>query len=109
MFQDRGWQSSPYCNHARMKIELEPGDLEPLIRKIVGEAVAELKRDEQYLGKVAFTEREAAGLLSMEPWQLRDERRDGRITASVGRGGRILYSREDLLAYLRNRRWRAKG
>jgi hypothetical protein len=92
-----------------MKIQLENDDLEPLIRRIVAETVAELKRDEDRLGKLAFTEAEAAALLSMQSWQLRDERRDGRITASVGRGGRILYSREDLLTYLRNRKWRSKA
>jgi hypothetical protein len=91
-----------------MKIEFENSDLEPLIRRIVAETVAELKRDEDKLGKVAYTEAEAAALLSLLPWQLRDERRDGRITASVGRGGRILYSRSDLLRYLENRRWKSK-
>jgi hypothetical protein len=92
-----------------MKIEFENSDLDPLIRRIVAQTVEELKRDDELLGKLACTEPEAAALLSLQAWQLRDERRDGRITASVGRGGRILYSKSDLLRYLENRRWRSKG
>jgi len=91
-----------------MKFELDQFDLECLIRKIVAETVSELGRDGDRLDKLAFPEVEAAALLSMQPWQLRDERRDGRIAASIGRGGRILYSRTDLLRYLESRRWQAK-
>ena len=91
-----------------MKIELENGDLEPFIRRIVAVTVAELKRDQDGLAKLAYTEADSAELLSMKPWQLRDERREGRITASVGRGGRILYSKADLLRYLEERRWKNK-
>jgi hypothetical protein len=91
-----------------MRIELENADLEPMIRQIVAETVARLQNEGEKLGKLAFTEAEAAALLSMQPWQLRDERRDGRIAASVGRGGRILYAKSDLLRYLESRRWQAK-
>jgi hypothetical protein len=92
-----------------MRIELENSDLAPMVRRIVAQTLAELQNDGDRLDKLAFTEPEAAALLSMEPWQLRDERRDGRIGASVGRGGKILYAKSDLLRYLESRRWQAKG
>ena len=47
--------------------------------------------------KLAFTEAEAARLLSLNTHQLRDERLRGRITASKIVGNRIAYRREDLL------------
>ena len=58
--------------------------------------------------KIAFSEVEAARLLSLHPHQLRDERRLRRIKASVGPGRKILYSRQDLLTYLAERRWEAQ-
>ncbi len=92
-----------------MKLEIDPADLKPIVQLAVAEAIAQLRADESRIGdKLAYTEPEAALLLSMESWQLRDERRDGRITASVGRGGKILYSRDDLLKYLERRRWPVK-
>ncbi len=89
-----------------MRIDFEHSDLQPLIERIAGEVISQLKRDEVSLGdRLTFTEAEAAVLLSMEQYQLRDERRDMRINASVVRGGKIVYTREDLLDYLRRRRW----
>lgn len=93
-----------------MRIELNGDDLRPLVQAVVTEVVAAIQTDSEQLGeKLAYTEQEAARLLSMQSYQLRDERRDGRIEASVGRGGRILYSKGDLLAYLRSRRWSRDG
>ncbi|TXT21172.1 MAG: hypothetical protein FD138_4090 [Planctomycetota bacterium] len=93
-----------------MKIELNGDDLKPLIQAVANEVVATMQADAERIGeKLAYTEQEAARLLSMQSYQLRDERRDGRIQASVGRGGRILYSKGDLLAYLRTRRWSRDG
>jgi hypothetical protein len=40
---------------------------------------------------------------------LRDERLRRRTKASVGPGRKILYSRQDLLDYLAERRWDRKG
>jgi urease gamma subunit len=89
-----------------MRIDFEQSDLQPLIERITVEVIAQLKRDEAALGdRLTFTEAEAAALLSMEQYQLRDERRDKRITASVVRGGKIVYTRDDLLEYLKRRRW----
>ena len=92
-----------------MKIDFEQSDLQPLIERIAVEVIAQLKHDQAALGnRLTFTEAEAAVLLSMEQYQLRDERRDRRITASVVRGGKIVYTRDDLLEYLRRRRWPVK-
>jgi hypothetical protein len=46
-------------------------------------------------------------LLSLNTHQLRDERRPGRIKASVGLGRRILYRRENQIEYLTSRLWRS--
>ena len=44
--------------------------------------------------------------MSLNPHQLRDERRRGRIKASIGPGRKILYTRSQLLDYLDARRWK---
>ena len=83
----------------------------PLIQQAVKEALAHLDaaRDELPGGRLAWPEAEAAPLLSLEPHQLRDERRRGRIQASVGPGKKILYSRQQLLDYLAKRPWTPKA
>ena len=92
-----------------MKFTFDREDLQPLVAEIVAETLRQVEADSAELGgRVAFPEREAAGKLSMSYEQLRDERYDGRIKASVGRKGRILYSKADLLEYLTTRRWKPK-
>jgi hypothetical protein len=83
--------------------------LRPLIAEVVREVLAVMERDRQSLddGRLAYSEQEAAQLLGLAKHQLRDERLLGRIKASVGPCKRILYSRQDLLAYLESRRWEA--
>jgi hypothetical protein len=87
-------------------MQIDGAALRPLIAEVVREVLAQLKDAEAALppDKLAFTEAEAARLLGLNPWQLRDERRRGRITASAIVGNRIRYSRADLLAYLADRR-----
>ncbi len=51
-------------------------------------------------GKLAVDEKEAASLLGLNPWQLRDIRRDGRIEHHRIVGGRIRYTAEHLRDYL---------
>lgn len=75
------------------------------IRDAVLALVDRIAAESGRLSKLAYREREAAELLSLNEHQLRDERRRGRITASMGPGGIILYTRDDLLAYLTSRRW----
>jgi excisionase family DNA binding protein len=50
--------------------------------------------------KVGYSEEEAARLLSLNTWTLRDMRRRGEIKASVCVGRRIRYTRGDLERYL---------
>lgn len=95
--------------HAGLSLHLPPEVLTPLIREAVSEAVVQLEADRSAVGgKLAYGEGEAARLPSLNQHQLRDERLRGRITASVGPGQKILYSRNDLLGYLARRRWMAK-
>jgi hypothetical protein len=91
-------------------LDIDPADLAPVIRAAVEEAIAALDADRTLIGdRLAVGEAEAARLLSLHPHQLRDERLRGRIKASLGPGRKILYSREDLLEYLRSRRWEKNG
>jgi hypothetical protein len=87
-----------------MKLSLDPADLRPLILAIVHEVMAQVEQARSTLGdkgnRLAFSEAEAARLLGMNPWQLRDERVRGRIAASQIVGKRVRYTREDLVAYL---------
>jgi hypothetical protein len=71
------------------------------------DGTAQTEQDRAAIGgdKLAYTEPEAARMLSLHPHQLRDERLRGRVQASVGPGRTVLYSRQDLLDYLAARRW----
>jgi hypothetical protein len=89
-----------------VNLTLDPAVLEPLIAAVVQTTLARLEAQSAQLnGKLAYTEAEDAALLSLHPHQLRDERRRGRIGASVGPGKKVLYTCEDLIKYLLNRRW----
>ncbi len=91
---------------AGIGLQIDVELLRPLIAEVVAQTMKTLEQDATRLGgKLAFTEAEAAELLSLRQHQLRDERRRGRIQCSQGPGRMLLYSREDLLAYLANRRW----
>lgn len=84
-----------------MQFVFDPAELAPIIAATVAETMARIRADEAELGeRLAFSEQEAARLLSMESHQLRDERLRGRIAASQIVGRRIRYRREDLIAYL---------
>ncbi len=90
-----------------LSLHLDPQTLAPIIRATVSETLAQLEADRQQIpanGRIAFTEEEAARMLGLESHQLRDERRRGRIAASSIVGRRVRYTREDLLAYLAERR-----
>jgi hypothetical protein len=84
---------------------LDPQALRPLIAAVVAEALAQLEDVRATLDdRMAFSEPEAAVLLGLESHQLRDARRRGDVAASALAGGRIRYTRQDLLDYLRARR-----
>jgi hypothetical protein len=85
---------------------IPPELLAPIIDQAITAALARFQADHAHIGdKLAYSEAEAARLLSLASHQLRDERLRGRIQASVGPGRKILYSRQDLLDYLATRRW----
>jgi hypothetical protein len=91
-----------------MAFQFDPEALRPLIQQIVEATVVRLEDERAALGsRLAFSEAEAAALLGLHSHQLRDERLRGRISASVGPGRKILYSRDSLLAYLARRPWKA--
>jgi hypothetical protein len=93
-----------------LNLQFDPDALRPLIRAVAEEVLAAVAEDHaQFNGRLAYSESEAAALLGLQAHQLRDERLRGRIRASVGPGKRILYSRDDLLEYLRQRRWTKNG
>jgi hypothetical protein len=86
-------------------LRISPEELQPLVRQIVEAVLAETGRHEQLLaGKLAVSEAEAAALLGLNPWQLRDLRLAGKITHSRVVGGRIRYTLDDLSGYLRRTR-----
>jgi hypothetical protein len=88
-----------------MQVMIDPKELAPVIQATIAATLAQIQADETRIGdRLAIPEPEAARLLSLEPHQLRDERRRGRIAASVIVGKRIRYSRADLLEYLATRR-----
>jgi hypothetical protein len=89
-----------------MQLQIDGAVLRPLIAEVVREVLAQLRKADAALpeGKLAFSEAEAARLLGLNPWQLRDERLRGKITAAKVVGRRVQYSREDLVAYLTGRR-----
>jgi hypothetical protein len=89
-----------------LRIDLDPAALEPLVSQIVAKTIAALDAERARLGdQIAFSEETAARLLELEPHQLADERRRGRIKASQVVGRRIRYLRQDLLEYMMTRRW----
>jgi len=66
-----------------MQVTIDPAELEPVITATILATLLAIKADEDRLGdRLAFSEPEAARLLSMQPHQLRDERLRGRLGAS---------------------------
>jgi hypothetical protein len=91
-----------------LRLVIDPAVLEPLIASVVEATLARI--DAARAGsrldgdRLAYSEKEAARLLDLNVWQLRDERLAGRITASTIVGRRVRYLREDLLNYLMRHR-----
>lgn len=84
------------------ELQIGAEELRPLIQAIIVEVVGELDRKRTLLnGRLAVTEAEAASLLGLHSWQLRDLRLAGKIGFSRIVGDRVRYTVEDLLEYLR--------
>jgi hypothetical protein len=92
-----------------LNLQIDPAALLPVIEAAVSATLARLESERAALnGKLAYPEAEAARLLSLKAHQLRDCRLRGEITASVGPGRKILYSRQDLTNFLLSRRWKSE-
>src|SRR5262245_43909535 len=89
-----------------ISLQVDADNLVPLIRRVAQEVISlyDAARATLPEGRLAFSEEEASRLIGLQPHQLRDERRRGRIQASQVVGRRIRYLRDDLIAYLTSRR-----
>ena len=82
-------------------LRLSTEELQPLVKEVLKVVLAEQNQVQQLLnGKMAFREEQAAELLGLNPWQLRDLRLAGKIGFHRIVGNRIRYSTDDLKAYL---------
>ena len=79
------------------------GLLDELAKRIVLKLVEHLETVNASDG-ICFTEEEAAAILRIQPRQLADERREGKISYSKIRQGRTRYSKADLVEYMAGRR-----
>jgi hypothetical protein len=93
-------------NSSGLRTEFDPVALENLISEVVERTILRLEGARATAGeRLAYNEQEAAALLGLNWYQLRDERLRGRIASTKVVGDRIRYLREDLIAYLmRSRR-----
>ncbi len=83
-----------------LKIQFDQDDLRPLVHLAVAEALDRMEEERAKLnGRLALTEPEAAALLGVKPYVLRDCRRRGELQGSKI-GSKIVYARPDLLAFL---------
>jgi hypothetical protein len=93
-----------------LQLQLAPDLLRPLIAEVVREVLAALEADRARLGdRLCYGEAEAARLLGLHVHQLRGMRLRGDISACKIVGGRVAYTRQDLLDYLAARRSEANG
>lgn len=84
------------------ELRIDPVELKGLVQEIVAQVVETLQQHQQLLnGKLALSEPEAAELLGLHPWQLRDLRLAGKIGHSRIVGNKVRYTLQDLMAYLR--------
>jgi excisionase family DNA binding protein len=80
--------------------------LRPLIRATVVETLAAVETDRERIpaDRLAYTEHEAAAMLGLNYHQLRDLRKRGGIAHTRVVGNQIRYLRDDILAYLAEKR-----
>ena len=79
-------------------------ELRPLIDAIVSSTVDRLESQAAKLGeKLAYLEPDAAGLIGVESYVLRDARLRGEIVG-CRIGKKVCYQRGELLKFLQNRR-----
>jgi hypothetical protein len=83
-----------------MHVKFDDDDLEPLVEQVVARVLEQRTGNDAKLGtRLAFTEPEAAALLGMKPYVLRDARLRGETIGSrIGK--KVYYSRDELLKLL---------
>lgn len=93
----------PFFLGFTVNISLSENDLRPLVETVVTLALEKFKEEERQMGeRLAFSESEAAALLSVQRHVLRDARLRGEIAGfKLGKG--IRYARDELLRFLRER------
>lgn len=84
-----------------MNISLNESDLQPLVEAVIAITLRKVEDERRQVGqKLAYSESEAAALLSVKTHVLRDARLRGEIAGfRLGKG--IRYARDELLRYLR--------
>lgn len=83
------------------ELRLDKNELAGLIQEVVAGVLQEFEQRRLLVnGKLALTEPEAADLLGLNAWQLRDLRLAGKISFRRIVGNRIRYILEDLAGYL---------
>ena len=88
----------------------EAAEVESLIRTVLSELLADMQQPQlPFNGKLAVDEKEAADLLGLNPWQMRDLRTSGKISHHRIVGGRVRYTPDDLKAYLDSGHHRVTG
>jgi hypothetical protein len=92
------------------ELRIDPAELKTLVRDIVVSVLDEFQHHRLLVnGKLALSEPEAADLLSLHPWQLRDLRLAGKIGHTRITGNKVRYVVEDLQHYLRQRHEQGNG
>ena len=87
------------------QLHLDPDELRSLVQETVAHVVHELDEFKViYNGRLGYSEAEAADLLGLKQHQLRDLRRNGKISYARIVGNRVCYTIEDLRTYLRTNR-----
>jgi hypothetical protein len=83
-----------------LKIQFDQDDLRPLVHLAVAEALDSMEEERaKFNGRLALTEPEAAALLGVKSYVLRDCRRRGELQGAKI-GSKIVYTRTDLLTFL---------
>ena len=86
-------------------ISFDESELRPIVKAVVAEVLAEQKQLQQvYEGRLAYSEAEAANMLGLKQHQLRDLRRDNKISHTKIVGRQIRYTLQDLKDYLNRER-----
>lgn len=89
-----------------MNFQFHPEDLKPVVEAVVVETIRALSESPISVDeRLGYTEPEAAQLLGISAYALRDARVRGDITPTKV-GGRIGYERSELISYLKRGRQR---